>query len=116
MEQKKNVEKAEQKNQLLKVKQEKEKSKKEVSLSKNINEEEVKQKKKLTSRFKRLEEELSNTKKEKEKFEKDLSDQSVYSNPEKFKNALENFNKHEDKLKEITKEWEDVFVKLSGME
>ena len=116
LEQKKNVEKAEQKNQLLKVKQEKEKSKKEVSLSKNINEEEVKQKKKLTSRFKRLEEELSNTKKEKEKFEKDLSDQSVYSDPEKFKNALENFNKHEAKLKEITKEWEDVFVKLSGME
>ena len=51
-----------------------------------------------------------------EKFEKHLSDPTVYADAEKFKHALTNFKNQENKLKEITKEWEDVFVQLSGLE
>ena len=90
-------------------------SKKEESEKKN-NEESSKLKKKLNSRLKILEEELGIAKKEKEKLEKELSDQGVYSDADKFKNTLSRFNQQEEKVKMITKEWEDVFEQLSGLE
>ncbi len=114
MEQKKNSAKAEQRSQQLKEKQAKEKNKKEA-LAKNDNDESVKQKKKLSSRLKSLESEMETARIEKEKLETQLSDPGIYSYPEKFKTALEKFNTQETKLKQITREWEEVFESLSAL-
>jgi ATP-binding cassette subfamily F protein 3 len=113
--QKQNEAKTEQRNQLLKEKKEKETIKKE-NASKDKTEEEKKLKKKIAGKFKQLEEELSKAKDEKGKLESQLSDPATYADPEKFKKALEKFNRHEEKLKQVTKEWEEVFEQLSGLE
>jgi ATP-binding cassette subfamily F protein 3 len=114
-EQKKNSLKAEQKSVQNKEKQAKEKNKKEV-VAATENAEDVKRKKKLLSQLKTLEGDIENTKSEKEKLEINLSDPSIYSNQDKFKQTLEEFNNKETKLKQITKEWEEVFEKLSSFD
>ena len=73
-------------------------------------------KKKLNSRFQHLEEDLQKAKKTKADLEKNLGDPEIYQNSDKFQKAMENFNRHETILNQITKEWEEVFEQLTAME
>lgn len=94
----------------------KEKDKKKAEQKVEANEDQKKLKKKLSSRFQTLEEDLQKAKQTKEDLEKHLGDPEIYQNSDKFQKAMENFNRHETILKEITKEWEEVFEKLTAME
>ncbi len=114
-EKKMNILKAEQKDQQKKEKQKKVESKK-VAAENNNNDEEKKRKKKLSGRMEVLEKELSKAKQQKEVLEKHLSNPGIYSDPEKFKTALDEFNTHESRFKVLTKEWEEVFEELSAIE
>jgi ATP-binding cassette subfamily F protein 3 len=114
-EQKKNSMKAEQKSLQNKEKQAKEKNKKEATVT-TENVETAKLKKKLFSQLKTIEGEIENAKSEKERLENHLSDPAIYSDPGKFKQALEEFNSKETKLKQITKDWEEIFEKLSAFD
>lgn len=114
-EKKMNILKAEQKDQQKKEKQKKVESKK-VAAENNNNDEENKRKKKLSGRMEVLEKELSKAKQQKEVLEKHLSNPGIYSDPDKFKTALDEFNTHESRLKVLTKEWEEVFEELSAIE
>jgi len=96
------------------VKKEKEKKKAEQKVEQS--DEDKKLKKKLNTRFQNLEENLQKAKKTKEDLEKHLGNPEIYQNADKFQEAMENFNQHETILKEITKEWEEVFEKLTAME
>ncbi len=96
------------------VKKEKEKKKAEQKVEQSDDQKKLK--KKLDTRFKTLEENLQKAKKTKEDLEKHLGDPEIYQNAEKFQKAMENFNHHETILKEITKEWEEVFEQLTAME
>jgi ATP-binding cassette subfamily F protein 3 len=112
-EQRKTLEKAEQRSQQLKEKQNKEKNRKETVVEKD---DDIRLKKKLNTQLKNMEQEIERIKNEKDRMESDLSDENIYSNPDKFKQALEEFNLQETKLKKITSEWESLFEKLTGME
>lgn len=114
-EHKKNKAKAEQRNTQIKEKQEKEKQKKEAKeeKSKVISDDQRKLKKKLTTRFQQLEDDLKKLNEEKEHLEKKLADPGVYTDPANFQTTLEAFNQSTSKLKDKTKEWEDVFEQLS---
>lgn len=114
-EKKMNILKAEQKDQQKKEKQKKVESKK-VAAENNNNDEEKKRKKKLSGRMEVLEKELSKAKQQKEVLEKHLSNPGIYSDPDKFKIALDEFNTHESRFKVLTKEWEEVFEELSAIE
>ncbi len=114
-EKKMNILKAEQKDQQKKEKQKKVESKK-VAAENNNNDEEKKRKKKLSGRMEVLEKELSKAKQQKEVLEKHLSNPGIYSDPDKFKTALDEFNTHESRFKVLTKEWEEVFEELSAIE
>jgi ATP-binding cassette subfamily F protein 3 len=116
-EQKKSLQKTEQRNQQIKDKQKKEKEKeqKKDDPEKSVSEEQRKQKKKLTSRFQQLEEDLKSLNSEKDKLEQKLSDPAVYGDPAQFQSTLAAFNQSNDKLKEKTKEWETVFEQLSAL-
>jgi ATP-binding cassette subfamily F protein 3 len=94
----------------------KEKEKKRVEQKAEQNEEEKKLKKKLNTRFQNLEADLQKAKKTKEELEKELGDPEIYQNTDKFQKAMEKFNQHETILKQITKEWEEVFEQLTAME
>ena len=96
------------------VKKEKEKKKAEQKVEQSDDQKKLK--KKLDTRFKTLEENLQKAKKTKEDLEKHLGDPEIYQNADKFQKAMENFNHHETILKEITKEWEEVFEQLTAME
>jgi ATP-binding cassette subfamily F protein 3 len=110
-----NQQKEAQKNHQKKQKEEKQKAKQQA-VEAPVNEEEKKKKKKLSSRMEILEKELGKAKDQKVQLENHLSNPDIYANPDKFKKALEDFKKHEDKLKDLTREWEQVFEELSGME
>lgn len=107
----KNVQKAKQDQE----KKEKEQKKAEV-VKTQPNEEEKKLKKKLNTRFQNLETELQKLKKQKEEQETLLGDPAVFGDPTKFQKALQNFNEVETKLKLVTKEWEEVFEQLAGLD
>ncbi len=113
--QRKDKERADQKNQQQKEKQEKEKQKAQPVENKET-EEQKKALKKLNNRFQQLEVDLAKARAEKEKFEKQLSDPSIYEDKEKFQSALAAFNMQETKLKKVITEWEDVFEQLSEFE
>lgn len=98
-----------------KEKQEKEKQKAQPVENKET-EEQKKALKKLNNRFQQLEVDLAKARAEKEKFEKQLSDPSIYEDKEKFQSALAAFNMQETKLKKVITEWEDVFEQLSEFE
>jgi ATP-binding cassette, subfamily F, member 3 len=103
----------------LKAKQAKDKQKKRdepVKKNNPANADKEKLKKKLANRFKALEQEISDLKNLKEQSEQMLSHPEVYANQEKFRKIMENFRIHEQKLKDITHEWEQVFEQLSGLE
>ena len=110
-----NILKAEQKDQQKKEKQKKVESKKGAAENNN-NDEEKKRKRKLSGRMEVLEKELSKAKQQKEVLEKHLSNPGIYSDPDKFKTALDEFNTHESRFKVLTKEWEEVFEELSAIE
>lgn len=114
-EKKMNILKAEQKDQQKKEKQKKVESKKGAAENNN-NDEEKKRKRKLSGRMEVLEKELSKAKQQKEVLEKHLSNPGIYSDPDKFKTALDEFNTHESRFKVLTKEWEEVFEELSAIE
>ena len=96
------------------VKKEKEKKKAEQKVEQNDDEKKLK--KKLSSRFQNLEEDLQKAKKTKEDLEKQLGDPEIYQNADKFQKTMEKFTSHETILKDLTKEWEEVFEQLSAME
>ncbi len=116
LEQKKNLEKAEQRNLQIKEKQDKEKQKKEAKNPGNKpgNDEQSKLKKKLTTRFQQIEDDLKKLNVEKEQLEKKLADPVVYTDPSVFQSTLDAFNLSSNKLKDKTKEWEEVFEQLSS--
>jgi ATP-binding cassette subfamily F protein 3 len=119
-EQKRNSIKIEVKNQTEKENKSKVKSQpdnnRDSKEKKSADEELQKKKKKLTNRFKQLEDEISNGNIENERLEKLLADPDVYSDPGKFSVTLSKFNENENKLKQFVKEWEEVFLELSGLE
>ena len=94
----------------------KEKEKKKNEKKSEVSEDQIKVKKKLDSRFQKLEVELQNAKKLKVAIEAELGDPAIYQNANKFQMTMEKFNQHETILDQITKEWEEVFEALSLME
>ncbi len=94
----------------------KEKEKKKSEKKSEVSDEQLKAKKKLDSRFQKLEVELQNAKKLKVALEAELGDPAIYQNADKFQRTMEKFNQHETLLNQITKEWEEVFEALSLME
>ena len=85
-------------------------------MEKQATEEERKLKKKLNTRFQNLEAELEKVKQEKAELENKLGDPAVYGNAGQFQKTLQNFNEVETKLKSLTKEWEEVFEQLAGLQ
>ena len=94
----------------------KEKEKKKNEKKSEVSEDQLKVKKKLDSRFQKLEVELQNAKKIKVAIEAELGDPAIYQNADKFQMTMEKFNQHETILDQITKEWEEIFEALSSME
>ena len=94
----------------------KEKEKKKNEKKSEVSDEQLKAKKKLDSRFQKLEIELQNAKKIKVALEVELGDPAIYQNADKFQVTMEKFNQHETILNQITKEWEEVFEALSSLE
>ncbi|MCX6292347.1 MAG: ABC-F family ATP-binding cassette domain-containing protein [Bacteroidetes bacterium] len=80
------------------------------------SDEQRKQKKKLQNRFQSLEENVAKLKSEKSSLEHQLSLPEIYENQAKFAAMLLRFNEVEKKIEEASKEWEQVFEQLSGME
>ncbi len=107
--------KAEQREQVKKEKQAKEKNK-QVVPENSREEEDKKRKKKLSSRMEVLDKEVAKAKEQKTVLEARLSDPGIYADQLKFKKALEEFNQQEQRLKDLTGEWEKVFEELSGFE
>ncbi|MFN8165241.1 MAG: ABC-F family ATP-binding cassette domain-containing protein [Bacteroidia bacterium] len=116
VEERKRIQKAEQKQKAEPEKKEKEQKKAEVAVEKQATEEERKLKKKLNTRFQNLEAELEKVKQEKAELENKLGDPAVYGNAGQFQKTLQNFNEVETKLKSLTKEWEEVFEQLAGLQ
>ncbi len=80
------------------------------------SEEQKKQKKKLQNRFQSLEENIAKLKTEKVSLEHQLSLPEIYEDQKKFADTLLRFNETEKNLADKTKEWEQVFEQLSGIE
>jgi ATP-binding cassette subfamily F protein 3 len=115
LEQKMIQQKSEQKNQLLKEKQEKEKQKQKKEEKGNpADDEQRKVKKKLTTRFQQIEDDLKKLNGEKDLLEKKLADPAIYGDATIFQTTLAAFNQSNDKLKNKTKEWEEIFEQLSA--
>ncbi|REJ82429.1 MAG: ABC transporter ATP-binding protein [Bacteroidetes bacterium] len=76
----------------------------------------LKNKKKLSTRFQQLEQEIEKLSKEKLAVETALSNPDVYSNPEIFQETLRKFNETEQSLNHARTEWEKIFEQLADME
>lgn len=75
-----------------------------------------KQKKKLSNRFEAVELELAKLKNEMKELEDKMARTEIYSDPVQFQQTLEIYNNKKLKINDITKEWEELFMLLSGME
>jgi ATP-binding cassette subfamily F protein 3 len=78
-----------------------------------VKEDRKKEDKKLRSRFEKLEEEINALNSRKKGLEELLADPAVYGNQERFQETLRSFKELEQTLETKTREWEDLFEKLS---
>lgn len=96
---------------------EKQNSKKQVEQPKETaTEDQKKQKKKLTTKFESIERDLEKIKQELVTFESEMAKPSVYKNQGQFQKILDQYNAKKLEFSNITKEWEELFDLLSGME
>lgn len=99
------------------VQKEKQQKKKQAEEKKDADtEDKRKQKKKLSNRFESVEVELEKLKSELKDLEDKMARTEIYSDQAVFQKTLEEYNGKKLKMSNVTKEWEELFELLSGME
>jgi len=83
---------------------------------KHKDDDQQKQQQKLAKRFKGLEEKLADLEVKKKDLERELAVPDIYQDQVKFQEKLKQFNDTETRLKDTTKEWEEVFEQISTLE
>nr|MBP7438499.1 ATP-binding cassette domain-containing protein [Bacteroidia bacterium] len=80
------------------------------------SDEEKKQRQRTQKKFDKLEEELEQLRQSRHELENLLARPEVYSDPGKFQDHLDRFNRIDADFQAKTREWEELFEQLSGME